>query len=380
MFKFPGGKTVGGIEFLILLTCWSLSGGNSPLSGRSAPQPESPASPSKIAQFVRDRFEVPESVGIRVDPLRRSAVPGFYETVVTSDHGTEKRRNSVYITKDGRCFVAGNVFALFNGSSQEIIRCVREAAKVPSTTKLTLEAFQKSIYSGFLRATISAVEGKNTQVGEVYITTDRRAGVLGMVLPFSESYIERMIVTRDQPSVGPANAPVTIVEYADLQCATCARFHEFLERELLPRFQGKIRLIFKELPLPRHDWSFAAAVGNECVFQVEPSAFLRFRTLLFAAQGEITVANVRERMLAFGQGLGIAPGSLARCVDSRASSGRVEADRKEAEALRVNKTPTCFVNGRIVIGAPHAEVFFKIIDEALISSQKGWREKATPNN
>ena len=48
---------------------------------------------------------------------------------------------------------------------------------------------------------------------------------------------------------------MTIVEYADLECPTCARMHEFLETKVVPRYGNKVRIVFKEFPLPMHDWS-----------------------------------------------------------------------------------------------------------------------------
>ncbi len=136
-------------------------------SGKSSGEP--PASPTEILKFVRDRFEVPESVRLAAAPLRESAIRGFYETIVNSDDGKQKRSNDVFITRDGRCFLAGNVFALKVGSNDEIIRCIREATHVSTSTKLMLGPFKRSPYWGFLKANLTAVEGTKTQAGEVFV-------------------------------------------------------------------------------------------------------------------------------------------------------------------------------------------------------------------
>ena len=336
----------------------------------AAPAARGQASPEKIVQYVRDRFEVPESVKVTAEPLRNSQYPVFFQTTVTTDDGKEKRASNVFITKDGRCFVLGNVFALPQDSTDEIIRCVREVTKLPPQTELKIGTFNKTLSPQFLKAAITASDGKNTQTGEIFITKDRRTGILGVVLPFGEDFVRGLIKTKDVPSLGPSNAPVTVVEYADLQCPACARLHEFLEKELLPKYGDKVRVIFKEFPLPMHDWSTAAAVANECAYQIDPSVFPRYRTLVFANQDAINASNVRERLLALGDDAGVDRSRLAACIDSKASLSRVEAARQEGQDLGVNKTPTTFVNGRIIVGLPSQAAFDQIVDEALAAGTK----------
>jgi len=343
-----------------------------------APAATGLASPEKIVQYVRDRFEVPESVKVTAEPLQNSQYPVFFQTIVTTDDGKEKRSSSVFITKDGRCFVLGNVFALPQGSTDEIIRCVREVAKLPPQTELKIGTFNETLSSQFLKAVITANDGKNTQTAEIFITKDRRTGILGVVLPFREDFVRRLINTNDVPSLGPSNAPVTVVEYADLQCPACALLHEFLEKELLPKYGDKVRVIFKEFPLPMHDWSTSAAVANECAYQINPSVFPRYRTLVFANQNVINASNVRERLLALGDDAGVDRSRLAACIDSKASLSRVEAARQEGEDLGVNKTPTTFVNGRIIVGLASHATFDQIVDEALAAGTKTGTGVGTP--
>ena len=325
------------------------------------------ASPAKIVQYVRGRFEVPESVKLTAEPLNNSQYSVFFESVVTSDDGKEKRASSVFITKDGRCFVVGNVFAMREGSTAELLRCLREAAKAPAQAELKIGAFNKTPYPQFLRAVLTASDGNKTQNAEVFITKDRRIGILGAVFPFREDFVRGMIKTKDMPSQGPSNAPLTLVEYADLQCPLCARLHEFLEKELLPKYGDKIRVVFKEFPIPGHDWSPTAAVANECAYQINPSAFPGYRTLIFANQRAINAANVRDRLLSLGDEAGIDRIKLSACIDSQASLARVEAGRQEGNDLGVNRTPTSFVNGRIVVGLPPETTWDKILDEALLA-------------
>jgi len=176
-----------------------------------------------------------------------------------------------------------------------------------------------------------------------------------------------MINTKDVPSQGPRNAPVTVVEYADLQCPTCARLHEFLEKELLPKYGNKVRVIFKEFLISGHDWSPSAAVASECVYQINPSLFPAYRTLIFASQTAISPSNLRERLLSLGDEAGVDVSRLAACIDSKASLSRVEASRQEGHDLEVHGTPTSFVNGRIVVGFQSEATWERIVNEALLA-------------
>lgn len=327
------------------------------------------ASPEKIIQYVRDRFQVPESVKLTVEPLRKSSYPAFYETAITSDDGKQKRTDNIFITDDGRCFVMGAIFAVNGNSSEDIIRCVRDAAKLPAAEKLSVGPLQASAYPGFLKTTVTASEGDKKKTGEIFVTRDRRTGVMGIVCPYRRDFVEHLISTKGQPSVGPANAAVTVVEYADLQCPTCALFQKTLENEILPKYSKKVRFIFKNFLIPGHDWSRTAAIANECAFQIAPSTFVNYRTLIFAAQESINKTNVHERLLQLAGDAGINSGKLTACIADEGSLGHIQGDAVEADNLGVMATPTLFVSGRIVVWTPRV-AFDKILDDALAEASR----------
>ncbi len=354
---------------ILVLAAWSPLFGDTQHGG-NAPRPGVPAAatPANIVQYVRDRFEVPATVKVDAQPVQPSLYPHFYQTAVTVDDGRQRRVSGVFISTGARCFVMGNIFALSGASNAEVVRCVREAAKLPPTAEVTVGPFASSVYPDFLKSTVTVRNATQTQSGEMFVSRDHRVGILGLVLPFRRDFVERLINTRDQPSVGPANARVTIVEYADLECPMCADFQKFLESEFLPHYGSKVRIIFKEFPLSFHPWATTAAVADECAYQTDPSKFVNYRTLIFGNQPIIDVANVREQLLSLGEQAGLNEVDLGSCVDAKASLGRIEACRNEAQILGVNKTPTFFVNGRIVIGVPPGPAFYAVVDEALAAA------------
>lgn len=352
-----------------ILVTWSAIFGYTQ-HGVSAQRPAVPsaATPANIVQYVRDRFEVPTTVKVDAEPVRQSPFPRFFQTAVTLDDGRQKPVNNVFITNDALCFVVGNIFAVNCASNAEIVHCVREAAKLPATAEVTVGPYVNSAFPDFLKSIVTAKDGTKVETGELFVTRDHPTGILGLMLPFRRDFVERLINTKDQPSIRQANARATIVEYADLECPTCAYFQKFLETEFLPHYGSKVRIIFKELPLSFHPWSATAAIANECAYLIDPSKFLNYRTLIFANQETISATNVREQALSLGKEAGLNKVTLSSCLDAKASRSRTEACLKEAETLGVNKTPTFFVNGRIVIGVPLAPAFYGIVDEAMAST------------
>lgn len=166
---------------------------------------------------------------------------------------------------------------------------------------------------------------------------------------------------------GPADAPVTIVEFSDLQCPFCRRSVPTLQ-ELLKAYPGKIRLIYKHAPLAFH---VKARLAHEAVLAAGAQGkFWEMHDLIFAAQGSIK----RDDLLRMAQQVGLDEARFAADLDSRKFSAVVEADKQEGTRLGVGGTPTVFINGKSISGAAPVEEFRKIIDAVIPNS---WREPAT---
>ena len=327
------------------------------------------AGPANVEQYFHDRFRIPESTNVHAQPLRAADVPNFYQTVVTVNDGKQTRAFNAFITDDARCVALGSVFALSGGSNADIIRCVRRAASLPPAAKITVGAFSKTRLQGFLRSTVTVELGTKSEKGDLLVTEGQRVGALGMLLPFRRDYVEQLIDINDQPSIGAAHAPVTVVEYADLECPGCASFQKFLETEFLPKYSSRVRMVVKEFPLSFHPWSMTAAVANECAYQINPTAFFGYRSIIFGNQTTISAANVRVRLLTLGEEAGLDRLRLASCLDAKASRGRIEASQLEADTLGINGTPTVSINGRVVWG-PTPAAFCRMVDEALATAGK----------
>jgi protein-disulfide isomerase len=170
---------------------------------------------------------------------------------------------------------------------------------------------------------------------------------------------------------GLATAPVTIIEYADLQCPNCAMFARTTEREIERQYiaTGKVRLEFRHFPFLGKE-SERAAEALECAG--EQGKFWQYHDALFAAQaGENRGAFSDKNLRAIADRAGLDGAALAACLDSGRYRDRVRADKLAGEAVGVEGTPTFFINGRKVGGAQPFAVFQAVIEQALAEAGAG---------
>jgi protein-disulfide isomerase len=329
----------------------------------------------KITSFVRARFGIPDTVKITASPFQASSFQGFLTSTITTDDGKQQKHTSVFLTNDRRYLIVGMLFALGKDPQNEMIQHIRQEFKVPETTTLTVGPFHDSGIPNFLATSIAAQSDKGKQTEDFYATSDKQVFVMGKIFNMGVDLRRealRTMATVNQPSQGPAHAPVTIVEYADLECPMCGKLHLFLENDLLPKYGDKVRVIFKEFPLVQiHDWSLTAAIANECVYKLKPEAFAPYRTLIFQNQTTTNAANVRDNLLAYADQVGVDRSSLAGCLDSKASMQRIDEGTSEARQLEVQSTPTCFINGRMLVGFVSPDAYYKAVDAALQEGKKG---------
>jgi len=333
----------------------------------------------KIIHYVRERFGIPDSTKLTVAPFQDSQYSDFYKTTISVQQGKKHKAQSALITKDGHYMVIGDVFeasptaqrnlsANASVTDKKIVNFVRTKFHVPTAVKLTVGPIHDSQYSDFYKAVISGEDGGRQSSTPAYITKDGRYTVIGSIFNLNvdpRKQVQDTINLKGQPSVGPANAAVTIVEFADLECPTCAATQKFIETKLLPKYGNKIRIVFKEFPLVTiHQWALQAALANECVYELDPEDFFHYRSIVFASQSMINADNVRTLLLDFGQRIGVNRLSLAKCLDSRASLPRVEADMHEGQKLGIMSTPTLFINGVPVVGLNPTRMY-SMIDKDL---------------
>ncbi len=329
----------------------------------------SQATGEKVIHYIRLQFAVPDNVKLSMGPSQTSPLaPDFNQALVNVDYGNKPGAQLVLISKDNRYLIvpSGGIIDLQTAnSSAEVEQRIRQMYKMAATTKLTVGRFRPSNFPDFQEGTYSMGDG---QEHTLFLTRDGKHLIVSDLFNLSVDPQEqalREISLRDEATQGPATAPVTIVEYADLECPTCARMNEFLETQIVPRYGDKIRIVFKEYPLPFHEWSKTAAIGCQCAYELNPSTFVALRTAIFRNQQQINITNVRDTVLNFGEQVGLDRVKLAGCLDAQSSYPRIQRDMAEAKRLDVNQTPTLFINGRRLVGLPSEDAYFDAIDDAL---------------
>ena len=155
----------------------------------------------------------------------------------------------------------------------------------------------------------------------------------------------------DQPSFGPADAPVTIVEFGDFECPDCKLEAPVLRHDMTDAFGGKVRVVFKNYPLDSiHPWAHAAAIAGRCVYQQNQPAFWKFYDWIYDNQDQISGDDLNAKVLAWAAQNGVDAVQLGHCLDTKATEPEVDRSIAEGRALGVAGTPTLFINGRKIGG------------------------------
>jgi protein-disulfide isomerase len=169
-------------------------------------------------------------------------------------------------------------------------------------------------------------------------------------------------------ALGPANASVTITEFASMTCPHCAAFNESVFPKIKSEYidTGKIRYVFREFPL-----DIKAAAGSmlsRCIAKDDAGKYFTVTDLLFKQQGEWVPKNTTESLIRIGKQAGLSQQAVEDCIHDQALLDKIVADQKYAsEVLKVNSTPTFFINGEKITGETSFAEFDKRIKSLLKS-------------
>ena len=166
------------------------------------------------------------------------------------------------------------------------------------------------------------------------------------------------IPTEGFPSIGPADAPITIVEFSDYQCPYCKRWHNEVYEDLMKAYPDQIRLVIRNLPLGFHPEALPAAQAAMCAG--DQDAYWAFHDALF---GDSPLGQ--ETYLKYAENLGLDMEAFQQCLSEERYKEFIEKDAAFAQNLGVNGTPTFFINGLAIVGAQPLEIFKNVIDKEL---------------
>jgi protein-disulfide isomerase len=175
-----------------------------------------------------------------------------------------------------------------------------------------------------------------------------------------------------RPVRGNPNAKVTIVNFDDFQCPFCSRMHSTLMTEILPQYGDRIKVIYKDFPLPMHPWATHAANDANCLAKESPAGYWQLADYMHSNQRVISGSGDLEKSKAeldrltldFGKKNGADETRLQACLKSQPEA-TLKASMAEGEKLGLNATPTLFINGLKMEGALDASEVRAALDERL---------------
>jgi protein-disulfide isomerase len=170
-------------------------------------------------------------------------------------------------------------------------------------------------------------------------------------------------VDANDPALGRASAPVTLVEFSDFQCPFCQRVAPTMKR-LRETYGDKLRIVWKDFPLTQiHPQAFKAGEAAHCAG--DQGKYWEYHDTLFANQQQLSPEELKKH----AADLGLDAAAFSTCLDTSKYGERVRNGVAEGTRLGVNSTPTIYVNGRMLSGAQPYETFVSVIDEELSKSK-----------
>jgi len=231
----------------------------------------------------------------------------------------------------------------------------------------------------FYNANKAELEGSladNVTAIREYLRSDKRQAVYDAFITVLKkeygvkSYLEpsrTMIATAGRPSKGPANAPVTIVEFSDFECPFCRALFPTLQR-IESDYNDKLRVIYLQFPLASmHTHARKAAEASLCAY--EQDKFWQFHDAMFNDQQHLAVEDLKRK----AEILSLDMKAFNTCLDSEKYLAEIQSDMEEGVRVGISGTPAMFINGRLLIGAqPYADIQKIIEDELQRSAAEGF--------
>jgi protein-disulfide isomerase len=168
----------------------------------------------------------------------------------------------------------------------------------------------------------------------------------------------QVAIPASAPTLGPASAPVTMVEFSDYQCPYCRRAQGTVD-ELVAKYKGKLRLVHRDFPLDGHPGAMPAARAARCAG--EQGKFWDYHRGLLTVLGDFSEQDLKSRAAA----LGLDASKFGTCLQSSRHDQEIRASIEDGARIGVTGTPAFFINGRMMFGAQPIQKFEEVIEAEL---------------
>jgi protein-disulfide isomerase len=189
---------------------------------------------------------------------------------------------------------------------------------------------------------------------------DAQANLQAQPTAEPQQYRRYDVPTGDNPSIGPADAAITIIEFSDYQCPYCRKWHIEVWPKLQAAYPGKIRLVYRDFPLYSiHTEAEPAAIAADCAG--EQNVYWEYHSLLFSDQLPLG----QDAFEKYASQVYLDLNQFKQCLSMKKYKDAVYQDYEFASNLGVSSTPTFFINGIPFVGAQPFEKFKELIDKEL---------------
>jgi protein-disulfide isomerase len=214
-------------------------------------------------------------------------------------------------------------------------------------------------------AGMAMMHGIDNKSGGGDITADGSSAKSGPAGAWSDS-ASPIPVTAKDPVWGSRTAPVTIVVFSDFQCPFCSRVEATVDQLKQNYGKDKLRIVWKNEPLPFHDKAKPAAIAAEAVFRAKGSdAFWKFHAAAFKGQRELSDDNYKK----WAQEAGVDAATFEKFKNDPSVAKKVDEDNDLAKSVGANGTPHFYINGVELSGAQPYDKFKEVVDAQLAKAQ-----------
>jgi protein-disulfide isomerase len=352
---------------MIVIAAWALA--QTPARPTAKPKAAADAGasslPSKatVESFLRHMFGFESNVSWTITAIKPSLSAGIAEIDLNLNSAKNSGERRLFVLAGQKHAIAGDMVP-FPGegarpSDAAINTFVRQmtGGANPGITWSISEVKPAAVF-GLTQVTVLVNTAKGGGSVAFLVTPDGKHALLGELMPFGADPFAanraKLQKGLNGPARGPVSAPVTIVEFADLQCPACKAALPTVQKLLADA--PKARFVFQQFPLTQvHHWAFRAAEYGECVNQQNPAAFWKFVDAVYGAQEQITGETnnsddagkkAEPKLKQLASAAGVDANKVAACADQPATSERVKQSMELGKQLEVTGTPTIFIGGR----------------------------------
>ncbi|MGD8376728.1 MAG: thioredoxin domain-containing protein [Acidobacteriota bacterium] len=309
------------------------------------------AAKDEVVGYIGDeavtRGEVSEKVSQQLIPLRQQEYDilagGFNSIVNERLIAKEAEKRGVTV----EALMQAEVTDKVSDPSEEEISAFYESNKARMGGR-TLEQISPDI-TRYLR------QMKENEVRSQFLDGLRAGAKVRVVL---EPPRVEVPVPAGEPSMGPKDAAVTMVEFSDYQCPYCRRAQPTVDR-VLETYGDRIRFVYRDYPLPMHPRATPASLAARCAG--EQDKFWEYHNNLMTGAGDLSDADLESR----ATDLGLDIEAFKACIESGRYEATVQQGLQDGAQVGVSGTPAFFINGRHISGAQPFQVFQEILDDEL---------------